>query len=80
MEKYYKKILWLAIVLYVVVFSLVSIYKYTHFLYNGIDLAIINNVFWNTVHGHWFWSSIQGHSYLGDHCSPILILLLPSIK
>jgi len=77
MEKYYKKILWLAIVLYVVVFSLVSIYKYTHFLYNGIDLAIINNVFWNTVHGHWFWSSIQGHSYLGDHCSPILILLLP---
>ena len=77
MEKYYKKILWLAIALYLVVFSLVSFCKYTHFLYNGLDLAIINNVFWNTVHGHWFWSSIQGHSYLGDHCSPILILLLP---
>ncbi len=58
-------------------FSAVSIWKYNHFLYNGLDLAIINNVFYNTLHGHWFWSSVQGHSYLGDHFTPILIFLLP---
>jgi len=77
MSKYSQKILWLLIGLYVVIFSVISIWKLKGFLYNGFDLAIINNVFFNSLHGNWFWSSIQGHSYLGDHFTPILILLLP---
>jgi len=72
-----KKIMWLAITLYSLTFSIICIWKYNHFLYNALDLAIINNVFYNTLHGNWLWSSIQGHSYLGDHFTPILILLLP---
>ena len=71
------KLLWLAIILYAIIFSAICIWKYSHFLYNALDLAIINNVFYNTLHGSWWWSSIQGHSYLGDHFTPILIILLP---
>ncbi len=76
-DRYSSKLLWLMIIFYGLFFSAVSLWKYSHFLYNGLDLAIINNVFYNTLHGHWFWSSIQGHSYLGDHFTPILVLLLP---
>ncbi len=76
-DRHSSKLFWLMIILYGLFFSAVSIWKYNHFLYNGLDLAIINNVFYNTLHGHWFWSSIQGHSYLGDHFTPILVLLLP---
>ncbi len=76
-DQHSSRLLWLMIILYSLFFSAVSIWKYNHFLYNGLDLAIINNVFYNTLHGHWFWSSVQGHSYLGDHFTPILIFLLP---
>lgn len=76
-DQYSSRLLWLMIIFYGLFFSAVSLWKYSHFLYNGLDLAIINNVFYNTLHGHWFWSSIQGHSYLGDHFTPILVLLLP---
>ncbi len=77
LKKHHKKIIWLSIGIYSLIFSIICIWKYNHFLYNGLDLAIINNVFYNSLHGHWFWSSIQGHNYLGDHFTPILILLLP---
>lgn len=76
-EKNSKKLLWVGITLYTLIFSIISIWKYSNYLYNALDLAIINNVFWNSLHGSWWWSAIQGHSYLGDHFTPILILLLP---
>ncbi len=72
-----KKILWGAVFLYIAVFSLFSFWKYTHFLYDGIDLAIFNQVFWNASEGRWFESSIQGHSYLGDHWSLLIPFLVP---
>jgi uncharacterized membrane protein len=76
-NKHSQKLLWLFILFYAIILSVVCIWKYNNFLYGGLDLAIINNVFYNTAHGNWFWSSIQGHSYLGDHFTPILVLLLP---
>jgi uncharacterized membrane protein len=42
-----------------------------------MDLAIINQVFYNSSLGDFFASSIHPPSYLGDHFSPILFLLLP---
>ncbi len=80
LEKHHKKILWFSVVIYTLIFTIICLWKYNHFLYNALDLAIINNVFYNTLHGNWWWSSIQGHSYLGDHFTPILILLLPFYK
>lgn len=51
--------------------------KYAYGGYNGVDLAIFNNVMWSIVHGNGAWSSIQGHHYFGDHFSLILYLLAP---
>ena len=71
------RILWIAIILYIVVFTAISFWKYDRFLYNGLDLAIYNNVFWNTSQGDWFRSSIHDPSYLGDHFEPLMLVLLP---
>ncbi|MFH1900151.1 MAG: DUF2079 domain-containing protein [Patescibacteria group bacterium] len=77
LEKNSRKLLWIFIAVYIIFFSIICILKYNNFLYNSLDLSIINNVFYNTLHGDLFHSSIQGHSYLGDHFTPIIFLLLP---
>src|SRR3989338_8718516 len=71
------KILTGAILLYILSFSFFSIWKYSNFLYNGMDLAIINQVFYNSINGNFFASSIHPPSYLADHLNPIIFLLLP---
>lgn len=71
------KILWIAIALYIIIFSLISWWKYDLYLYNGLDLAIFNQTFYNTAHGNWFGLTIHPPSYLGDHFTPIILLLLP---
>lgn len=67
----------IGIVLYFVIFSYISVWKYQNFQYNGMDLAIINQAFFNSTQGDWLASSIHPPSYLGDHFTPILFLLLP---
>ncbi|MDD5043827.1 MAG: DUF2079 domain-containing protein [Patescibacteria group bacterium] len=71
------KLLGLLIIVYIVAFSFISFWKYDNFLYNGLDLAIFNNTFYNTVHGDWFGLSIHPPTYLGDHFEPIILLLAP---
>ncbi len=70
-------ILWLAIITYAVIFSLLTLKKLDLFLYNAYDLAIFNQVFWNTLHGDWLNMTINANSYLADHFTPILFLFLP---
>ncbi len=70
-------ILWLAVIGYFVVFSLTAVFKYCHFGYNGLDLAIYNQVFFNSLNGQLFHFTIHPHSYLGDHFELFIILLLP---
>ncbi len=53
--------------IFVVFWGIIAIFKYLNGGYNGLDLAIYNNTFWNTAHGHLFASSINIPSYLGDH-------------
>ncbi|OGY48808.1 MAG: hypothetical protein A3D39_03320 [Candidatus Buchananbacteria bacterium RIFCSPHIGHO2_02_FULL_39_17] len=67
----------LVTVFYFAFFSFTSFWKYYNFFYNALDLAIINQIFYNSTLGNFFASSIHPPSYLGDHFSPILILLLP---
>lgn len=71
------KLLFVAIILYTLFFSAISIWKYNNFLYNGLDLAIFNQVFFNTANGNLFGLTIHPHSYLGDHFAPIILLLAP---
>jgi len=66
-------ILPLAIFVFVVLITLVGWLKYRAFLYTGLDLAIYNNVFWNTIHGHLFASSIHAPNYLGDHAEWLIL-------
>ena len=48
----------------------------------GFDLGLYDQVFWNTTQGRWFESTMTGaistpHSQLGDHFTPIYLLILP---
>jgi uncharacterized membrane protein len=70
-------ILMVSILIYIVLFIFVSIWKYKNFGYNAIDLAIFNQVFYNTSMGDLFSMTIHPHSYLGDHFEIIILLLTP---
>ncbi|MDB5058883.1 MAG: hypothetical protein JWO59_2355 [Chloroflexi bacterium] len=47
-------IFWLATVLYVVVFSAISLRQYQAYVPHALDLGNMTQAFWNTVHGHLF--------------------------
>lgn len=71
------KILSIAIILYIAIFCFITLKKYYNFGYNSFDLAIFNQVFFNTLRGDWFFGTVNVNTYLADHFSPIIILLLP---
>jgi len=71
------KIVALGIIIYIALFGFLSLWKYFNFHYNALDLAIINQAFYNSTLGNFFASSIHPPTYLGDHFTPILFLLLP---
>src|SRR3989344_3060964 len=71
------KLLIIAASAYFIVFSLICILKYLQFGYNGLDLAIFNQVFFNSSEGNLFQFTIHPGSYLGDHFELIILLLLP---
>ena len=69
-------ILALAIIIYSITFSYLSIRG--HMLYlTGADLAIFEQSFWSTLHGEFFYTSIGGGSQFGIHNSPVLFLVIP---
>ena len=51
--------------------------QHDSFQTSAYDLGIQANVAWNTAHGYWFWDAVQGLNYLGDHFSPIHLLVAP---
>lgn len=53
----------------------ISVWKWNHFQFNTLDLAIYSQVLWNTGHGNILQSSIQGTNYFGDHFEPLLFPL-----
>ncbi|RJQ33792.1 DUF2079 domain-containing protein, partial [Candidatus Parcubacteria bacterium] len=69
--------LFIFILFYIVVFSLLCFKKYYNFNYNLLDLSIFNQVFFNTLHGNWFIDTVNIDIYLADHFNPIIFLLLP---
>ena len=65
------------VVVFLAIVFTISVFKYLRFGFNGFDLAIYNQAFWNTVHGHWFATSINPPSYLGDHAEWLILALAP---
>lgn len=70
-------ILLFIIIGYILLFSVACVLKYQHFQYNALDLAILNQVFYNTSSGNLFGFTIHPHSYLGDHLELIILFLAP---
>jgi len=72
----------LLVTTYLVVYGTLAILRHRTFHSYGFDLALFDQVFWNSTQGHLFESTISQanphpHSYLGDHWSPVFALLLP---
>jgi uncharacterized membrane protein len=66
----------LLIVVYAAALSWLAVRK--HDVINShTDLAIFDNVMWNTIHGRALYSSILQRNFLGEHVAPILLLLTP---
>ena len=89
LNRYGLLILTVFIILYVVVFGYTSYMKYQTFSYYDFDLAIFNQVTWNTLHGDFMYSSIRENVYNFDgtvkpvgiffkeHVPVILLFFLP---
>ncbi|MBI4449585.1 DUF2079 domain-containing protein [Candidatus Uhrbacteria bacterium] len=77
---YHRTALSVAIVTFTIAVSAVGFWKYAHYRYQGMDLAIYANVLWSLTHGGGWWSSVQGSMYLGDHVEPILLLIAPLFR
>ena len=85
MINYFKNLNWLKlakiiailIIVYLVFAFSICLFKYQTFKYNALDLAIFNQVFYNSSLGNLFNFTIHPTSYLGDHFTPIILLLLP---
>lgn len=69
--------LWVVVLLYIIVMVVLSIWQYRVFNYNGLDLAIFDQVLWNTVRGDLFAYSFNNYSYLVDHREWLLLLIAP---
>jgi len=59
------------------IFAGFSIARHNAFNSKAYDLGLHAQVFWNTSHGRLLASSIEVDNYLGDHVSPIILLLAP---
>jgi uncharacterized membrane protein len=73
---------WIAIVIYTILFSLVEIRLYDSFKVFTWDLGIFNQAFWNTLHGRFFFYTTEfvytnTGCFLGTHFSPFLIVIVP---
>jgi len=68
-------ILVVMILAYTLIYGGVTFYRHYSFNSCGYDLAIQDQVVWNTAQGRPFESSIEVSNYLGDHFQPYLALL-----
>ena len=71
------KILKILIISYIIFVFAICLFKYFTFQYNGLDLAIFNQVFYNSSLGNLYQFTIHPTSYLGDHFELIIFLLVP---
>jgi uncharacterized membrane protein len=68
---------------YGIILSALSIDKLFQFNTQSYDMAIFNQVFWNTLHGRFMFSMPEccypthPPTFLGAHFSPLILLLLP---
>src|ERR1700687_3308996 len=67
---------------YFLIYAVLSVLRHESYHSNGLDLALFDQVFWNSSQGRPFESTMAQaiavpHSMLGDHFSPVFLLLVP---
>jgi len=67
---------------YSLAYITLSVLRHESYHSSGFDLGLFNQVFWNTTQGRLFESTMSQalpvpHSLLGDHFSPVFLLLMP---
>lgn len=67
----------LAILLYLIAYSWLSITRHQTFNSTGLDLGIYDQAIWNSAHGRWFAASVETDNLLGDHTDFGLLLYVP---
>ena len=65
-----------------ILFGALALLRHWTFHSTASDLAVFDQVMWNTVHGRFMESTLslarcEPHSFFGDHFSPALLLLVP---
>lgn len=65
------------VLIFCLAYGWLSIVRHLRFNSTGYDLAINEQIVWNTMHGHFFASSPEVDNSFADHFRPFLIVLLP---
>jgi uncharacterized membrane protein len=71
-----------ATVLWTALFGALALLRHWSFHSTASDLAVFDQVLWNTIHGRFMESTLslarcEPHSFFGDHFSPALLLIVP---
>ena len=69
----------LAIAFYELAYSTASILRHGGLNSSGLDLAMQDQVLWNTSQGRFFQTSFEVENFLGDHVSLFPVLLAPLV-
>lgn len=73
-----EKGLYVLVIVFTLAWTTFASLRHARFNSTAYDLAIYDQVMWNTVNGRFFATTIElTNSYLADHVQPILILLAP---
>ena len=70
-------LLLLLVVGYVVAYGWLVTERHKRFNSTGYDLAIKEQVIWNTAHGRFFGSSVEVDNAFADHFQPVMLALVP---
>jgi uncharacterized membrane protein len=70
-------VLALLILAHVVAYGWLATQRHERFNSTGFDLAIKEQVIWNTLHGRFFASSPEVENAFADHFQPVMLALIP---
>jgi uncharacterized membrane protein len=70
-------VLALLILAHVAAYGWLATQRHDRFNSTGYDLAIKEQVIWNTLHGRFFASSVEVENAFADHFQPVMLALIP---
>lgn len=71
------KVIIVAILIYFILFSFLSIWRHNTFQTQVWDMAAFEQSFWNTLQGNFMFNNFEGTNHFAIHFSPFLLLLIP---